>query len=217
MIKSLIKIAEAEVGTTESPRGSNKVKYWSDMNSKMNGQPWCQCFLNWVFVKAFGTEDARKLLNQPSWTYYTPTAAKAFKDKSLWHSTPEKGDVIYFKNTSRICHVGLVVDVTSTTVTTIEGNTSKAGFDSNGGGVYKKTYKLTYSGIAGYGRPPYSTISPGTSEDKSVLKTEDEIVAEVIAGKWGTGNSRKSKLTKAGYDYASIQAKVNAKLKEVKK
>ena len=40
-----------------------------------------------------------------------------------------------------------------------------------------------------------------------------DIVNEVIAGKWGNGNSRKSKLTKAGYDYRTVQDAVNLKLK----
>jgi lysozyme len=40
----------------------------------------------------------------------------------------------------------------------------------------------------------------------------DEIAAEVIAGKWGNGSDRKSRLTAAGYDYAVVQAKVNEKL-----
>ena len=40
-------------------------------------------------------------------------------------------------------------------------------------------------------------------------KSIDEIAREVLAGKWGNGNARKTTLTKAGYDYAKVQAKVN--------
>lgn len=40
-----------------------------------------------------------------------------------------------------------------------------------------------------------------------------EIAAEVIAGKWGTGTDRKNRLTKAGYNYDEVQAKVNELLK----
>jgi phenylpyruvate tautomerase PptA (4-oxalocrotonate tautomerase family) len=40
-------------------------------------------------------------------------------------------------------------------------------------------------------------------------KTVTEIAQEVIAGKWGNGNTRKTKLTKAGYNYGEVQAKVN--------
>ena len=45
------------------------------------------------------------------------------------------------------------------------------------------------------------------------VKPIDKIVDEVIAGKWGNGNTRKSKLIKAGYDYDVIRKKVNEKLK----
>ena len=43
-------------------------------------------------------------------------------------------------------------------------------------------------------------------------KTVDEIAKEVIAGKWGNGQDRKDRLTKAGYDYTAIQNRVNALL-----
>lgn len=40
-------------------------------------------------------------------------------------------------------------------------------------------------------------------------KTNEEIAKEVIAGKWGNGVDRKNRLTKAGYDYNTIQGIVN--------
>ncbi|WP_407453582.1 N-acetylmuramoyl-L-alanine amidase [Methanobrevibacter sp.] len=47
-------------------------------------------------------------------------------------------------------------------------------------------------------------------------KSIDEIAKEVIAGKWGNGTERKNALTKAGYDYAKVQAKVNELLAKPK-
>ena len=41
-------------------------------------------------------------------------------------------------------------------------------------------------------------------------KTPEEIALEVIDGKWGTGMDRKNRLNAAGYDYAEVQAIVNA-------
>lgn len=38
------------------------------------------------------------------------------------------------------------------------------------------------------------------------------IAKEVIAGKWGNGTTRKTKLEKAGYNYSKVQAKVNSLL-----
>lgn len=58
-------------------------------------------------------------------------------------------------------------------------------------------------------------------KETSKAKSITEIAKEVISGKWGNGTERKNKLTKAGYDYAKVQAKVDelmgktAKLKSV--
>ncbi len=43
-------------------------------------------------------------------------------------------------------------------------------------------------------------------------KTVAELAQEVIAGKWGAGEERKQRLQAAGYDYDTIQNKVNALL-----
>lgn len=50
------------------------------------------------------------------------------------------------------------------------------------------------------------TSTPDKPENK---KTVDEIAQEVIRGEWGNGAERKSKLIAAGYDYDTIQARVN--------
>lgn len=47
---------------------------------------------------------------------------------------------------------------------------------------------------------------------KATRKSNAEIAQEVIAGKWGDGNTRKVKLAAAGYDYNAVQAEVNRRL-----
>lgn len=44
----------------------------------------------------------------------------------------------------------------------------------------------------------------------STLKTNQQIALEVIQGKWGNGNTRRQKLTSAGYNYESVQSIVNS-------
>ena len=44
-------------------------------------------------------------------------------------------------------------------------------------------------------------------------KSNEEIAKEVIQGKWGNGQDRKDRLTKAGYDYNTVQSLVNKMLK----
>lgn len=43
-------------------------------------------------------------------------------------------------------------------------------------------------------------------------KSDDEIASEVIAGQWGDGDDRRSRLSNAGYDYNAIQNIVNSRL-----
>lgn len=44
---------------------------------------------------------------------------------------------------------------------------------------------------------------------KPSKKSIDEIAHEVLDGEWGNGQERKDCLTKAGYDYSSVQKRVN--------
>lgn len=46
------------------------------------------------------------------------------------------------------------------------------------------------------------------------MKSITDIAKEVILGKWGNNPLRKTRLTKAGYDYKKVQAKVNELLKK---
>lgn len=52
-----------------------------------------------------------------------------------------------------------------------------------------------------------------TPTSATVKKSNVEIAKEVVAGKWGNGNARKTALTKAGYNYKTIQTLVNKLLK----
>lgn len=55
------------------------------------------------------------------------------------------------------------------------------------------------------------TVS-NTPSSNNGNKSNEEIANEVIAGKWGNGDARKSALQNAGYDYNTIQSIVNQKL-----
>ena len=178
-IDKVISLASAEVGYLEKKSnaylddkiknaGSNNyTKYARDMVNKI-GSPfsqasaWCQTFVQWCFVQCFGLDKAKQMLG--GWTAYTPTGVQYYKNIGRWFtSKPQIGDQIYFKNSSRVCHTGIVYNVDSTYVYTIEGNTSGAsGVIANGGGVCKKKYTLNYTKIAGYGRPKYELIDGST-------------------------------------------------------
>lgn len=51
------------------------------------------------------------------------------------------------------------------------------------------------------------------SKKSTAKKSVEDIAKEVIAGKWGNGDTRRSKLKAAGYDPGAVQKKVNELLK----
>ena len=62
------------------------------------------------------------------------------------------------------------------------------------------------------GGKPAAAPAPSKPAPAPARKSEDTIAAEVIAGQWGNGQDRVNRLKQAGYNPATIQAKVNAKL-----
>lgn len=180
MLYKVLEIAKNEVGYLEKATNSmlesktgnagsnNYTKYGKVMGC--NGDFWCDAFVDWCFLQAYGKEKAKKLLG--GFSNYTPTSAQYFKNMGRYFKSPKVGDVIFFKNSTRICHTGLVYKVCGNKVYTIEGNTSsEAGVVRNGGAVAYKCYDLSNSRIAGYGRPNYSLVSEkSSSADQSFKK-----------------------------------------------
>ncbi len=69
-------------------------------------------------------------------------------------------------------------------------------------GIYENTVDLNIM---------YKNLLLDTS-NASTNKQIEELVQEVIEGKWGNGEERKNKLIRSGYPYEEIQKKVNEKL-----
>lgn len=170
----VIKVAKKEVGylekatpkyednKTKNAGYNNFTKYGRDLAENIgspycDGVFWCDEFVDWCFIKAYGEKQAKKLLG--GWSAYCPTSAQYFRDMGRWYTSPKKGDVIFFLDSdNEEGHTGIVTNVDSYYVYTIEGNTSPdSGVIPNGGGVHEKKYLLNYSRIAGYGRPKYDT------------------------------------------------------------
>lgn len=182
MIKTaskVIDIARKEVGYLEKASNSNLdsktgnagsanyTKYARDLdkisgfyNGKKNGYAWCDVFVDWCFVQAFGVEDAKKLLGQPDRSYGAGCTASSNYFKQIgrfYKKDPKPGDQIFFLDSAGgPAHTGLVYKVDASKVYTVEGNTSsESGVVANGGAVREKSYPLSYARIYGYGRPDY--------------------------------------------------------------
>lgn len=184
--QKVIKIALAEVGYLEKRTNSqlddktanagynNWNKYARDIdekyptfyNGKKNGYSWCDIFVDWCFIQAYGVDAAKKLLGQPDRSAGAGCqySANYFRRMGQFYTSPQVGDQVFFGNYGNEGHTGLVVAVNGDIITTVEGNTSGgSGVDSNGGGVFKKQYNIKTQYIPGYGRPNYSDNSSGTT------------------------------------------------------
>lgn len=206
--KKVIDIALAEVGYIEKKSNSqldsktanagknNYTKYARDLdnipgfyNGKKNGYDWCDVFVDWCFVKAFGKERAMKLLNQPAKSTGAGCgySMSFYKKIGQLFKTPKAGDQIFFGSGTDIYHTGLVYKVENGRVYTIEGNTSSASeVVANGGVVAKKSYPVGASYIAGYGRPKYTEEAkqePKQEPKKEVVDT-GVITYRAYAEKW---------------------------------
>lgn len=115
----------------------------------------------------------------------------------------QAGDVIFYDwgdsgsgdNTGWPDHVGIVDHVLNGYMVVIEGNKNNE--------VGRRTIAINSKYIRGFGVPKYSS---------GVKTVTDDIVTDVINGKYGNGFARKQALEKAGYSYSEVQAAVNARL-----
>ena len=182
----VISIAKNEVGYLEKKSNSqldnktanagsgNYSKYARDLdnisgfyNGKKNGYSWCDIFVDWCFVKAFGVDRALELLCQPKKSCGAGVGYSCdyYKNKGQFYTSAEIGDQIFFKNSSGVrTHTGLVYNVDNTYVYTIEGNTSD--------GVRYKKYAKNSSSIYGYGRPKYKVEQVSTPTPNVVVSTK---------------------------------------------
>lgn len=205
--QKVIEMALAEVGYLEKATNdqlddqtanagkNNYTKYARDLavypfyNGSKRGAAWCDVFVDWCFVQAYGVDAARTLTYQPTNPEVNYGAGckwsrEYYKGKGRLFDKPEPGDQIFFysKDKKSISHTGLVYKVDSTKVYTVEGNTSGAsGVVANGGGVFKKSYSLTYSRLAGFGRPKYDDGNAPVTETKEITKgTETSELESVV-------------------------------------
>lgn len=161
------KASNSQLDDKTANRGSaNWTKYARDFdekypkwyNGKKNGNEWCDMFVDWCFLTAFGYADALRLLCQPerSCGAGCTWSARYYKEKGqFFTSNPKMGDQIFFGTSIDNCtHTGLVEKVDASKVYTIEGNTDNQSA--------RRSYALNNSRIVGYGRPKYAGVGTTT-------------------------------------------------------
>lgn len=146
-VEEFLAMVAKEIGTTENPPNSNRVKYndWF-WGQGTNGPdyPWCMAFVQWCFHQAgldlecktagCGTFLSTMQKNHPNLVFNAGTGM------------PKPGDIAIFGDHQ---HTGIIEKVTSNSdITTIEGNTSSgsSGSQDNGGCVARKHRTTSGSG-----------------------------------------------------------------------
>ncbi len=167
-VDEVLAIARGEIGTTEWPSGSNKVKYntWY-YGREVSGAayPWCMAFVEWVFNAAghalpFKTASCSALLNW--YKSYKPGCVVA---------KPMRGAVVIYN----FGHTGIVDAVNADgSFYAVEGNTSSnlAGSQSNGGGVFRP---LRYMSQVTKFIIPFEIVT----EEGDIDMTGEEIVRKI--------------------------------------
>jgi hypothetical protein len=135
----------SQIGTGESPAGSNKNKYtkWYGLTG-----PWCFMFQCYCFDH-FGALDLVHGKHA-----YVPDFKRVFQPHGEYHtSDPKPGDLVAFdfNQSGEPEHIGIVEKVlSSSTIQTIEGNTSDH--------VYRRRRARTY--VYAYATPKYAKPNP---------------------------------------------------------
>lgn len=208
------------VALMESWIGKNKKQHIIDtyntwyLNTKrkiamQTNWPWCACTWSVIAIEL-------GLTNVMPVEISCGELIKLAKEMGIWVENdgyiPAPGDGILYDwdddgkgdNTSWPDHIGTVLYVNKASGYFVvgEGNYNNA--------IKKRTVSINGRYIRGFIAPKYvdeEVVRPAPVEPG---KSVDEVAHEVIAGIWGSGDTRKSALEAAGYNYREIQNKVNS-------
>ena len=172
-INKVVSKCRSQLGIRENPSGSNKVKYNTDYYGRAvsgSNYPWCCVFLWWVY-KECGLSN---LFYGGNKTASCQTLMDYYIRKKQFSKVPKVGSIAFFQfdKDPQSDHVGIVVEVATNTVTTIEGNTA-IGNDSNGGEVMQRVRNKSL--ILGY-------AYPYDEEDDTTVNIELELLKSGCKG-----------------------------------
>lgn len=180
--------------------GSTKHHYIVDEYNKIRPLPrgykvkyndaWCATFVSFVLKKC-------NAINAPYECGVSDMYSKAKKNGQIVKS-PAVNDIIFYDwgHNGTLDHVGIISSISPYNYLVIEGNKNDM--------VATRLISIKDKSIYGFAH----VVQEVTQES-----TYDQVVTDVIRGKYGNGDDRKRNLAKAGYDYKTIQALVNKRLK----
>lgn len=221
-VNEFVTTAQHQIGYKESYTNVTKysedfdTKWWQFFNTKKNGTKtspgaeWCSIFVHWCAVKTIGKNETLSFFGEnPAKTnaaagvgyFWDYLKAKGYKSSV---AAAKMGDIIFFKNSKGISHVGIVEKVDSKNIISIEGNKSNM--------VKRVTHAKTSSTIYGIMSPKWSmfdTTSAPVKDNKEQLYIN--LAKKCIQGMYGVGEVRKKRINSLGYGniYSKVQNYVN--------
>lgn len=175
----VIEVALSEVGYHEGANNYNK--YAAEMANwygwSLQNQYWCDVFVDWCFIRAYGMDLASKLLYEPigSASASCNVSMQHFQDAGRFsQDNPRIGDQVFF-GPNGSSHTGLVISVNGNSFETVEGNTSDA--------VRRRNHSVGDGYTYGFGHPDYSILGNGMNSDTAADDTNQngsEIADETL-------------------------------------
>ena len=186
----VLALAKGQLGTKESPPGSNNVVYNTEYYGKpvSGNYPWCCVFIWWLFKKL----NASNLFCGGAKIASCTAVMRYAKNHGLWVTSGYKpGDLVLYNwngKKDECHHIGILEGTGNGTVICIEGNTSMTNQD-NGGNVMRRTRNLSV--VVGAYRPSYVTMVKNASASK---KEAEKVNVSVSVLKQGMKGSPVKKL-----------------------
>lgn len=159
---------------------------------------WCATFVSVILIEAgckgYSECSAQRLRKQMT--------GKEIKGKG------QRNDIIFYDWNSDTWsdHVGIIESYNEKTgcYTVIEGNYHDS--------VRRRNIKWNSSNIQSIYRIYYEEKKT-KSTVRTVKKITKKLITDIVAGKYGNGDTRRKKIEALGYDYEKVQKKVNEYLK----
>lgn len=153
----LIETAKGELGYEEDSNGCTKYGTWFANrfnDTSLESGDWCAMFVCWCANQAGISTSviptSKRMAVVDDLLAYYDDQDLAFRPSA---KTPKAGDLFFWKGTySNPDHVGIVISVSSSTITVIEGNTSQDN-------VARRTISLSNSNLVAFARPAYQATS----------------------------------------------------------
>lgn len=195
----VVAIAETQVGYTEADDGSTKYGAWwqeyvGSTSYNFVTADWCAMFISWCAAQAGASNVYSSNSAQCSYILSKYQAGQSGNTAYAFGSgyTPRPGDIIFVCSSDGVVnHNGLIVEVTDSTIYTVEGNSSnkvnRVSYSLSDGYRTGSSRRISYFGVPNYANdsePNFdntTSVTPGTGNADTVGTPVDPYQVTVTA------------------------------------